>query len=98
MTPLTDQAARRILHMADWNGPWERLSLLFWGIRPDSTLRWEIPVHPGGVMLLLTKLGDYCDCRDIAWHHRHVARGTMPWRIWQRKESPMAGSGAVNDS
>ncbi len=78
--PLDRQAAVRMLHFIDYCGPWDYLEGFFFGVRRDSTLRWE--VREGS---LLERLGTFCDHRNRLWHDRHLRRGTRPWRIWKRR-------------
>lgn len=80
--PAEREAGRRLLHMVQYRGPWERLSGFFFGVRDDLTLRWE--VRDGS---LRDRLGVACDALDHRWHDRHLRRGTVPWRHWKRRPS-----------
>lgn len=80
MTPEERLQATRLLHFIDYEGPWERLSSFFFGVKRTGELRWE--VMDGS---LLDLLGCWADKRDLAWHRRHERRGTTPWRAWKRR-------------
>lgn len=84
MIEEAEEEARRLLFMIHYEGPWERLLNVAYGIRPDLTLRWEIPSRPRGVLWVLDKLGQFFDARDRAWRERHLAAGTEPVR-WKRR-------------
>lgn len=77
----TMEQAQRLLFSIDWYGPWERLECFFFGVRQDGTFRWEVREDPPS---LCNRLGTWADAKDVAWRHRHIDRGTKPWRVWRR--------------
>ena len=79
---------RRFLSVIYYEGPWERMSNLAYGMRPDGSLRWDIPADPRGwrrVLRLLEVIGNWADRRDRSWHDYYVNRGVKPPRRWKRR-------------
>lgn len=84
MAELTEED-RRFLLLLRYESPWERLEGLLLGIRPDATLRWEVPEHPRGVLWVLGLAADFCDKRDRSWRRRYAASGRKPSKRWRRR-------------
>lgn len=82
--PLTTEQTARMLFAVAWRGPWEIIEGWFCGVRPDGSLRFEIPVNPSGWRRVMGGLADLANRADIRWRHRHVRRGTKPYRAWRR--------------
>ncbi len=81
---LSNEAVRKLMLMLDYEGPWERLSGFFYGVRPDNTLRWDIPDNARGWRAVLGRLGEFCDRRDVDWR-RSVVAGRRPHERWRRR-------------
>lgn len=75
---------RRFLFVVNYEGPWERLSAFFYGVRKDGSLRWDIPINPKGWRRLMGILGDWADRRDHDWITDQVLFRREPQR-WERR-------------
>lgn len=83
----SDTKSRNLLLTIFYQGPWERLTNFFYGIKRDNSLRWEIPGNPRGVRKLLAALGNYCEYRDAIWRFKYNRQRKNPPSIWKRRSS-----------
>jgi hypothetical protein len=75
---------RNFLIMIFYEGPWERLSSLFVGLRKDCTLRWIIPENPVGWRKALGKLAAWTEQRDSLWRAKYAVKRRNPHKRWKR--------------
>ena len=85
MNRRTDIRTRRLVLMIFYEGPWEKLSNFFIGMRRDTTLRFEIPVDPKGWKWVALKLSCYFEKRDRDWRARYILSETKPSDRWKRR-------------
>lgn len=77
---------RNFLLIIFYQGPWERLSNFCYGIRSDTTLRWDVPDNPKGWRRWLAKIGDWAERRDAIWRAKLVIKRKEPDKRWSRRE------------
>lgn len=73
---FTDEGAKMLYLSVFYDGPWDRLAGLLWGVNSGRL------VSDGS---LRDRLATFCDSRDTAWRRRYVRIGQLPPDRWLRK-------------
>ncbi len=76
---------RMLLLTIFFQGPWDRLSNWCYGLRKDTSIRWEIPAEPKGVKWVLAKIGNWAEQRDKLWLTKYAFQGKEPHKRWNRR-------------
>lgn len=85
MKSRNSDADKRLIMAIFYEGPWDKLSGFFLGVRKDFTLRWDIPLNPKGWRWALGKLAHWCERRDRAWQNTYIRSGKVPHKRWMRR-------------
>lgn len=74
-----------LMLMIFYEGPWERVSNLFIGLRKDGSFRWNIPAGATGWRKAAEAVADWAETRDHIWRAKYAIRRKTPHKVWKRR-------------